>query len=181
MTTKNSIKPISPFKRIFEYALLEAKRSTDPRKQVGCIITDANMEIVSTGFNGRPVKDHKCHEYLDPNTNKSHPALLHAEERALLRAGTKACNGGYIFVTHCPCLKCASRILEAGISKVFYLEDHDEGVGSKYLTLHDVSVTQVTNIRRSIDKRVQAYDETGLSAYDHEIDFEDDDDDLPLI
>ena len=157
---------ISPHKRIFEFALLEARRSPDIRKQVGAIITTTDYEIIATGYNSRPEKDVDYCNCINPNTGSSHPALLHAEERAILRAGYNNTKGAYIFVTHCPCLKCASKILDADISKVFFLEDHDEGEGARYLVKNGVDVTQITGIRKAIDKRIALYDETGRSSYE---------------
>jgi dCMP deaminase len=153
--------PHGHYKRIFEQALIEAHRSPDLRKQVGCIITDTKYEIISTGFNAKPLGVDTYHDCVDPRTGKSDVTLLHAEERAIIKAGHKLCEGNYLFVTLCPCLRCAARILEAGISKVFFLENHDDGEGALWLDKHGVKVMQVLNVRRSIDDRVRRWDNDG--------------------
>jgi hypothetical protein len=51
--------------------------------------------------------------------------------------------------------------LEAGISKVFFLENHDDGEGALWLDKHGVKVMQVLNVRRSIDDRVRRWDNDG--------------------
>lgn len=53
-----------------------------------------------------------------------HTRALHAEERALAACGNEKAKGGYLFTTSSPCEACAKRIKEAGISKIYYIEQY---------------------------------------------------------
>lgn len=50
-----------------------------------------------------------------------HTRALHGEERALAVCGTQA-KGGYLFTTSSPCELCAKRAKDAGIEKIYFIE-----------------------------------------------------------
>lgn len=107
-------------------AQLSARRSRDPNTQVGaCIVKD--NKIVSTGYNGMP---RTCDDKDLPMTRNStmwlenkYPYIVHAELNAILNAPTTNLKDCTIYVTLFPCNECAKAILQAGITKVVYLED----------------------------------------------------------
>lgn len=107
-------------------AKLSAKRSRDPNTQVGaCIVKD--NKIISTGYNGMP---RTCDDNDLPLTRDStmwlenkYPYIVHAELNAILNAPTTNLKDCTIYVTLFPCNECAKAILQAGITKVIYLED----------------------------------------------------------
>jgi dCMP deaminase len=107
-----------------EIAKTVARKSKDPRCQVGCVITlPPDNLIVSTGFNGLP------REVLDS------PALLadtpekliwvcHAEANAILNAArsgvrVRDCS---IYVTKFPCFNCCQMIVQSGIAAIYTLD-----------------------------------------------------------
>lgn len=49
---------------------------------------------------------------------------LHGEERALAACDNERSKGGYLFTTSSPCELCAKRAKEAGISKIYYIEQY---------------------------------------------------------
>ena len=104
-----------------ELAFMWARHSTCSRKQVGSVITTADLrQTVAHGYNGGGVgmDDNACaHDGMLPGACEH----LHAEENALLFCnydGPKV-----LFVTIEPCLMCAKRIVNKGnILKVYYGE-----------------------------------------------------------
>ena len=107
-------------------AQLSARRSRDPNTQVGACIVKVN-KIISTGYNGMP---RTCDDKALPMTRNSskwlenkYPYIVHAELNAILNAPTTNLKDCTIYVTLFPCNECAKAILQAGITKVVYLED----------------------------------------------------------
>lgn len=49
---------------------------------------------------------------------------LHGEERALASSDNARTKGGYLFTTSSPCELCAKRAKEAGISKIYYIQQY---------------------------------------------------------
>jgi len=118
-------------------ALLAAKRSKDPSRQVGaCIVRD--KKILSTGYNGFPYgcedrayywgKDSEAEtEDVEFNARLCNKFwyVVHAELNAILN-----CNSGLIdstiYVDLFPCNECAKAIIQSGIKEIVYMSDEDE-------------------------------------------------------
>ena len=93
-----------------EYALALASRAAEEGEiPVGCVIADADGNIIGRGRNKR---------------EESHDATHHAEIEAIREAcgsiGDWRLGGCTIYVTLEPCPMCAGAILNARIPKVFY-------------------------------------------------------------
>jgi dCMP deaminase len=105
----------------FNIALDWAKKSSDSRTKVGCVIANNDNEIVVTGYNG-PIRD--VDDTLIPNIHPDkYPFYIHGEHNAVLNAArqgrsTKGCN---CYVTLHPCHSCCQILYQAGIKNVFYL------------------------------------------------------------
>lgn len=111
-------------------ALLAAKRSKDPSRQVGCCIIDNNKRIISIGYNGFPngcsddefpwSKDQKLSLY-----STKYAYVVHAEANAILNAkcSLKDCT---LYVTYFPCNECTKLIIQSGIKKIVYLSDYSD-------------------------------------------------------
>ncbi|ATQ35545.1 deoxycytidylate deaminase [Mesoplasma entomophilum] len=102
-----------------------AMRSKDPSTQVGAILVNKLNQIISTGYNGFPrgVDDDKFPwtregEWIDTK----YPYVAHAELNAIVSARTNLTDCD-VYVTLFPCNECTKIIIQAGIKKVFYLED----------------------------------------------------------
>jgi len=100
-----------------------------PGGQVGCVITSGDLRrILSFGYNG-PAKG------LDNNycRNKTGACgCLHAEDNAItfLRDPDQ---DPILFSTCAPCENCAQRIVQAGISKVYFLRPYRDTIGLNVL------------------------------------------------
>jgi len=101
-----------------------AQKSKDPRCQVGAIIVSPERLILSTGFNGfaRGVYDD---EGLLGEVDEKLKWICHAEVNAILNAAKLgiALKGSIIYVTKFPCFACCNNIVQAGIKKIYTLDD----------------------------------------------------------
>lgn len=121
-------------------AMLWSTKSTCNRAQVGAVIS-RNGRTLSSGYNGAPAGmdhcDHSCdcgsmfasgeegHKYdcrrLKPCTN-----VVHAETNAINFAARYGVgiDGAEIHTTRVPCMPCAGSIINAGIKRVVWYEEH---------------------------------------------------------
>lgn len=106
-----------------------AARATCDRKHVGAIIVDRHDRIISTGYNGSakgtPHCDDVGHELVNIDGRDSCVRTLHAESNAIDRASGVDMAGASLYVTVTPCYDCAKRIINAGISHVYYGEHYN--------------------------------------------------------
>ena len=135
------------FDEIFmENAETWAKRSTCLKKGVGAVIAVDN-ETVSAGYNGA-AKGLKHCTSLD-KCPKDNPLdfcqLPHAEENAIVLAARKgnAVQGGTIYTTHSPCLKCAHMIINAGLKRVVYKHTFKDKAGLEALRKAKIEVVKL--------------------------------------
>ena len=129
-----------------------AKLSSAIKLQVGCVIVKDNR-ILSVGYNGTPSGwDNECEHVIKwPNGDikflTTKPEVLHAEANALMKLcqSTESSQSATLFVTHTPCIECAKLIYQAGISKVYYINDYDatKGCGKDFLEKAGIEVCQV--------------------------------------
>ena len=66
-----------------------------------------------------------------PNRNMELCTAIHAEERAIRSLGDRDARGATMFVTTFPCLQCSRYIIDAGISKVVYVEAYPVKEGGR--------------------------------------------------
>ena len=97
-----------------------ARKSKDPKCQVGAVIVSEDKLVLSTGFNGlaRGVYDD---EDLLADVEEKLNWICHAEANAVLNAARHgiALRGCSIFVTKFPCLGCCNAIAQAGITRIY--------------------------------------------------------------
>lgn len=114
-------------------AIVFSQCSSAKKKKVGCVLVK-NNRIISCGYNALPEHiDGDCEYSLD-GVLHTRPEVRHAERNCLkgLEKSNESSVGGILFCTHSPCINCAIDIVDAGISKVYYLSVHDED-GIKHL------------------------------------------------
>jgi len=123
-------------------ALLAAKRSKDPNRQVGaCIVKD--NKILATGYNGFPtgcndneyfwgkredfenVQSKIFPQYFNKDLYNKHLYVVHAEVNAILNSNFNL-KDSTIYVDLFPCNECAKAIIQAGIKEVVYISDEDK-------------------------------------------------------
>lgn len=108
-------------------AFLVATRATCDRKKVGAVLVKQHR-IVATGYNGSPAGLPHCddvgHELKKIEGRDSCIRTLHAESNAIDFAGRDAA-GCSLFTTVVPCYDCAKRIINAGVTHVYYDEYYE--------------------------------------------------------
>ena len=114
-------------KYFMDIATVVASKSKD-RTKVGCVlVSPANKQILSTGFNGfcRDVAD-TPERYADREVKMDY--VVHAEANAICFAAFSGMrtDGCYAFITLPPCHNCAKLLKQAGVTNVFYMEDCSE-------------------------------------------------------
>ena len=124
-----------------EKASVVAKLSKCSRRQFGAIIASHDGVQLSDGYNGSARGTYNCGVDIecikdvwdDPHsiTYERCPAI-HAEENSIINAARKgiAVEGGMMFLNSVtskdcgrPCFKCRRRIMNVGITDVFYYKD----------------------------------------------------------
>lgn len=112
--------------------------------QVGAVVVVDNG-IISTGFNGRPKGEpNVCEHYVDGKLFTL-PSVIHAEDNAIRRVYERnlCAHGGSIFITHAPCIKCADKIIDAGIKEVYYKHDYKNDNGIRLLEHDNIKVRKL--------------------------------------
>ena len=106
-----------PSKRqyLMRVALLTAERSTCSRLQVGAVLADTSLETFVIGYNGSyKGGPNECRG--DVKTPGG-CGCVHAEVNAVAKAGR---GRKILFVTHAPCLICATLLVNADVREVYY-------------------------------------------------------------
>lgn len=109
-----------------------ASHSKCKRRKVGAIIHKEGR-IISTGWNGTPSGLSNTCEDLEGKTKGE---VIHAEANAILFASKYgiALEGCTLVCSTAPCIECAKMIIQAGITKVNYLENYSSDDGVNLLT-----------------------------------------------
>ncbi|MCP4129012.1 MAG: dCMP deaminase family protein [Gammaproteobacteria bacterium] len=97
--------------------------SKDPSSQVGAVITDGNR-IVSLGYNGFAAGVVDAPERLTDRERKLN-LTIHAEENAMIFA-KRDLTGCTVFVTHPPCPRCASKLIQEELGRVVYISPSED-------------------------------------------------------
>jgi dCMP deaminase len=97
--------------------------SKDPSSQVGAVITEGNR-IVSLGYNGFATGVADVPERLEDRIVKLN-LTIHAEENAMIFA-KRGINGCTVYVTHPPCPRCASKLIQEEVARVVYISPSED-------------------------------------------------------
>lgn len=97
--------------------------SKDPSSQVGAVITDGNR-IVSLGYNGFATGVEDRPERLGDRECKLN-LTIHAEENAMIFA-KRDLSGCTVYVTHPPCPRCASKLIQEEIRRIVYIAPSED-------------------------------------------------------
>lgn len=123
-------------------ALEWAKLSYCKRKQVGALIVKDRM-IISDGYNGTPSGfENQCED----ENGKTHWYVLHAEANAILKlaASTQSAKGATLYITLSPCKECSKLILQAGISRLVYIDEYSDDEGISFLKGHNIEIVKIS-------------------------------------
>jgi dCMP deaminase len=118
-----------------EIARLVARISTCLRRQVGAVMVK-DKNILATGYNGTPSGITHCsetgclREQLKVPSGQRHELCrgLHAEQNAIIQAASHGVNisRATLYCTNSPCIICTKMLINAGISKVVYLDGYPD-------------------------------------------------------
>jgi dCMP deaminase len=113
--------------RFCELAKFVSEWSKDPNAKVGAVLVSKAGGDVSIGYNGFPMGVEDSAERLKGDIKLE--LIVHAEQNALIAAGSRS-YGGTLYVWGKPiCARCAGSIIQAGIKRVVALSP--ESVSSK--------------------------------------------------
>lgn len=106
-------------------ASIEAFKSKDPNKQVGCVIVRPNGSIASSGYNRLPKGyDFDYHTMIVKNE-----IIEHAEMMAISLCAENMIGYSLYVYPIPPCSRCAATIINSGITRVI---THPVETGSKW-------------------------------------------------
>ena len=104
-----------------EFAHTIARRSYDPRFQVGAVVvTEDNTQVLAVGYNGNYAGGPNEVESVEPGAS----GMLHAEINALLKMDYNNPKKKKLYLTLSPCKMCAKAVVNAGINAVIYDENY---------------------------------------------------------
>lgn len=116
-----------------------AKRSYDPRFQVGSIVvSEDNTQVLAVGYNGNHSGGPNVVESEEPGKS----GFIHAEINSLLKMDYNNPKRKKMYLTLSPCRMCAKAIVNAGINEVIYKEAYRDTSGVKLLLEQNISVRQ---------------------------------------
>ncbi|MBK8482646.1 MAG: hypothetical protein IPL40_16030 [Proteobacteria bacterium] len=113
------------------FSQLVALRSTCVRLQVGSVITSGDFtRVLSIGYNGNARGLPNTCDRLEPGNC----GCIHSEINALLKLDFTEPQK-VMFLTDSPCAACAKAMINAGISRVYYLREYRKADGLALLAL----------------------------------------------
>lgn len=120
-----------------------AKLSYCKRKQVGALIVKDRM-IISDGYNGTPSGFENC---CEDGEGRTHWYVLHAEANAILKlaGSTQSAKGATLYLTLSPCKECSKLILQAGITRLVYINEYSDDDGISFLRNHNIEIEQISD------------------------------------
>ncbi|BCR04762.1 cytidine deaminase [Desulfuromonas versatilis] len=132
-----------------DIARLVARRSTCLRRQVGAVVVK-EKNILATGYNGTPSGITHCSEVgclrqkLGVPSGERHELCrgLHAEQNAIIQAAKHGINigGATIYCTNSPCVICSKMIINAGVTRIVYLEGYPDNLSTEMLRESGIEV-----------------------------------------
>jgi len=125
-----------------------AKSSDCRRKQTAAVIVREGIGKHIVGFNRLPIgiKEGFCdncpREGKQPGQWNGECPVIHAEKTVILKAAQDGFQTDWatMYCTYKPCLDCSILIVEAGMRKVIYRDEHDFNDGVDYLRKCGVEV-----------------------------------------
>ena len=130
-------------------AILHSKLSKARRAQVGAILV-TKQGVTLTGYNGTAVgRPNECETvvktslpYLFEDMLVTKPEVIHAELNCIMKAAREgvSCVDATVYVTLAPCVQCAAMMLQAGVTRVVYLQQYRDNSGVKLLQESNVVI-----------------------------------------
>ena len=95
--------------------------------------------IISDGYNGCPSGfENNCED----ENGETKWYVLHAEANAILKVAksTQNCKGATLYLSMSPCKECSKLILQAGISRLVFLNEYKDKSGIDFLKKANIEV-----------------------------------------
>jgi len=122
-----------------DFAKTIAKRSYDPRFQVGAVVvSEDNTQVLAIGYNGNYAGGPHEPESNEPGCS----GFIHAEVNALIKLDFNNPKKKKMYLTLSPCRQCAKAIVNAGISEVIFLEKYRDLSGADLLSKCGIQTRQ---------------------------------------
>lgn len=123
----------------FDMAKIWASCSRAERKKVACLVVKGNS-IIADGINGTPSKFHT--NTCEGEDGETTWEVLHAESNAItkLAKSNVSSDGATMYCTFSPCKECSKLILQSGIKRLAYCEEHSDTDGLDLLVSAGVIV-----------------------------------------
>lgn len=146
-------------------AFVISTRSIDPSTKHGCIVTDNENRLLTSGYNGPPGG---CDDSQIPLTRpEKYNFFAHAEENAINNAARKGVSlkDSIFYITGHPCCRCLRSIINVGASKVIYgpvdshcINDEDRKAMNIMLENRDLIVHQFGgDVLSVLEKTIRYY------------------------
>lgn len=118
-------------RRFCDLAKFVSEWSKDPNAKVGAVIFARRGGDVSIGYNGFPMGVEDSVDRLE-NKAKKLEFIVHAEQNAIIAAGSRS-EGATLYVWGKPiCARCAGSIIQAGIKRVVALNPESVSAESNW-------------------------------------------------
>lgn len=114
------------------FAKLLSTRGTCLRKSVGaCLVRDGH--VLGSGYNGAPRQEPECLVVGCKLVDNHCVRTVHAEVNAVLSAAYNGVTtrGAVLYTTVKPCFRCEQFLINAGVYRVVYIEEYDDGLNGK--------------------------------------------------
>ena len=110
------------FKKI---VICTSERSPCKRLKVGCILVKENR-IISQGYNGFI----SGHPHTSVVVDNHEITTIHAEQNAIIDCAKRGinCENSVAYITHFPCIHCIKYLIQAGICKIYYINDYKNDI-----------------------------------------------------
>ena len=135
-----------------DFAKLARTRASCVRRQVGAVVVKDRM-VLTTGYNGAPrglphAAEVGClRDRLGVPSGQRHELCrgLHAEQNAIIQAARHGIciEGAVMYCTTHPCVICIKMIINAGLTKVYYLEGYADDIAKDIILQADFPVIQL--------------------------------------
>ena len=118
-------------RRLCDLAKFVSEWSKDPKAKVGAVVFAKRGGDIAVGYNGFPMGVEDSVDRLE-NTDTKLQFIVHAEQNAIIAAGSRS-EGATLYVWGKPvCARCAGSIIQAGIKRVVALSPQSGEPDSKW-------------------------------------------------
>ena len=139
-------------KRIGDAEMVYTNKTPISKKVIDACPNMKFISMLATGYNGAPQKLKHCgeigclRETMGIPSGERHELCrgLHAEQNAIIQAALHgvAIEGAILYCTHHPCSVCTKMLINAGISRIVYLDGYPDELSAALLTEAQVPTEQ---------------------------------------